>query len=125
MIGMANDKPRSALIGFGACPLCGGKTHVKRRTDVDGKRPYSHCQDETDQGCNHTHYAKNATEERLMLAKMRPLPGAQPAPVATPAPPTATATPAPAMPAAAAAPSAPPKTAPPARRNSLFGLVGG
>lgn len=105
---------RSALLGFGVCPLCGGKTHIKRRQDVPGKRPYSHCQDEHDQGCNHTHYTKNAVEERLMLAKMRPLASAPAAPAPGPAPAPTPAAPAPAPAAPAPAPA-------PARRHSLFG----
>lgn len=120
---MAADKPqRSTLLGFGVCPLCGGKTHIKRRTDVDGKKPYSHCLDETEQGCNHTHYAKNATEERLMLAKMRPLKTSAPAPEPAPAaaPVAAPAAPAPAPVATGGAlPVSPPPAAP--RRRGLFG----
>lgn len=69
---MATIKPKSVLIGFSVCPLCGGKTHVKR-IEADGKRPYSHCLDEHDKGCSHTHYATNAGQEALMLAKTRPL----------------------------------------------------
>lgn len=112
---MAGKEQRSALLGFSACPLCGGKTHVKRRTDVEGKKPYSHCLDETEVGCNHTHYAKNPTEERLMLAKMRPLPGG--------AAPTATRDAAPASAAAAAPAPITPAPAPAApKRSGLFGF---
>lgn len=103
---MATDKPKSVLIGFGVCPLCGGKTHVKR-IDAEGKRPYSHCLDEHDRGCSHTHYATNAQQDALMRGHMRPLaplPSATPAsppapePVDTPAPaPTPSQAPAPAV----------------------------
>lgn len=120
---MAGDKPqRSTLLGFGACALCGGKTHIKRRTDVDGKRPYSHCVDEHETGCNSTLYARNATEERLMLGKMRPLQSDPPAA----APAAAPAAPAPAPAAAASKPASPPPAAPPAvpaRRRLFGGLV--
>lgn len=86
------------LLGFSVCPLCGGKTHVKRKQE-DGKRPYSHCLDEHDTGCSHTHYATNKAQEALMLAKTRalkplagegsptPTPAAEPAPTPTPASP--------------------------------------
>jgi hypothetical protein len=97
----STDKPKSVLVGFSVCPLCGGKTHVKR-IDLDGKKPYSHCLDEHDQGCSHTLYTYNAQQAGLLMAKTRPVPGQVVAPtVASPiptggegAPPTATATPA-------------------------------
>lgn len=99
---MATDKPKSVLIGFGVCPLCGGKTHVKR-IDAEGKRPYSHCLDEHDQGCSHQHHATNAQQDRLMRERMRPL---APLPSATPpSPPTPTP--------AAAAPTEPEPAATP------------
>lgn len=104
---MAESKAKSVLIGFSTCPLCGGKTHVKR-IDAPSKRAYSHCLDERDLGCSHTHYSTNAAQEGLMLGKMRP--------AGTPAP-----APAPAAEArqthaeeGAAAPA-------PARRRGLFG----
>lgn len=62
----------SVLLGFSVCPLCGGKTHVKQKQE-DGKRPYSHCLDEHDAGCSHTHYATNAAQARLMMDKTRPV----------------------------------------------------
>lgn len=108
------DKPRSVLIGFGKCPLCKGKSHIKR-IPTEGKRPYSHCLDEFDKGCSHTHYATTAGQEALMLASMRPIntdpppadpPAADPAPAPTPEP------------AAAPAPAIPP--AAPAKRRGLF-----
>jgi hypothetical protein len=115
---MAAAKPKSVLVGFSTCPLCGGKTHVKR-IEAEGKRPYSHCLDEFDHGCSHTHYATNPGQERLMLAKTRPVatptPTRPPEPAKgddkPPSPPTPTATP-------AAAPPPPPT---PARRLGLFG----
>lgn len=111
---MAADKPKSVLIGFGVCPLCGGKTHVKR-IDAEGKKPYSHCLDEHDKGCSHTHYATNAQQEALMRGLMRPI---APLPSATPAAaPAADPAPAPPSPPSATAPAA----APAPRRRGLFG----
>lgn len=100
---MAADKAKSVLVGFSVCPLCGGKTHVKRKEE-DGKRAYSHCLDEHDKGCSHTHHSTNAQQEALMLGKTRklqalpsatPTPGTQPEPQedpteVTPSPPSAT-----------------------------------
>lgn len=108
----AAARPKSVLIGFSVCPLCGGKTHVKR-IDAEGKRPYSHCLDEHDKGCSHTHYATNAQQEALMLAKMRPLAGPTPSPSPAPAPAPEPAS----APAAAPAPAAPARR----RRHGLFG----
>lgn len=79
---MAAEKPKSVLIGFSTCPLCGGKTHVKR-IDAAGKRAYSHCLDEHDKGCSHTHYATNAQQEALMVGKMRALAVGAPTPSTT------------------------------------------
>jgi len=112
---MATIKPKSALIGFSVCPLCGGKTHVKK-IEAEGKRPYSHCLDEHDQGCSHTHYATNAQQEKLMLAKTRPLGGATA--TATQAAPAPVQAPEQAAPSVVAPSTPPPATAP--KRRGLF-----
>lgn len=122
---MAADKPKSVLIGFSVCPLCAGKTHVKR-IDAPGKRAYSHCLDEHDMGCSHTHYATNAQQEELMVGGMRRLGGASATPIAAPAVPTVEpvleAAPTPTPTPVETKPSAPPlpKAAP--VRHGLFGL---
>lgn len=109
---MAADKPKSVLIGFGVCPLCGGKTHVKK-IDAEGKRPYSHCLDEYDKGCSHSHHATNPQQDALMRGLMRPIAGAQPTASPTAAPePAPTATP----PSATQATTAPAKP----KRLGLF-----
>jgi len=112
---MADAKPKSVLIGFGVCPLCAGKTHVKR-IDAPGKRPYSHCLDEHDKGCSHTHYATNAQQDGLMRGLMRPIKPLEPSatPSAAPAP-AATQEPAP-------TPTPPSATAPKPKRRGLFDI---
>lgn len=118
---MGTDKPKSVLIGFGVCPLCGGKTHVKR-IDAEGKRPYSHCLDEHDKGCSHQHHATNPQQDKLMREKMRPLapsPGpTPPSPTPTPTPPRQDDPPAPPAPTPAPTPPAPPVKKP----VGLFGV---
>lgn len=118
----------SDLIGFYVCPLCQGKTHVKRKNEA-GKRAYSHCLDEHDQGCSLTIHTHTAGQERLLLAAMRPLAlgGPTATPVAAPSP-TPTPTPTPATgptPTATLAPTATPAdtpTATPAKptRRGIF-----
>lgn len=93
MAEVAEKRAASVLLGFGLCPLCGGKSHVKRK-DEPGKKAYSHCVDEHDMGCSHTHYATNARQEALMIEKMRPIKAlwsAAPTP-SEPSPPSPTAT---------------------------------
>lgn len=114
----AADKPKSVLVGFSVCPLCGGKTHVKR-IDAAGKRPYSHCLDEHDKGCSHTHYATNAQQEALMLGKTRPLKSPTPSPTQEPAPEPAPPAPSPA-PTPSPTPASPAPSPAPVKRRAFF-----
>lgn len=65
-----------AIIGRIECPLGDNPAaHVKQNPH---KNPYIHCPE-----CGFMGHAKNGTQKRLMLAKMRPEGGAAPTPPAT------------------------------------------
>jgi len=85
-------KPKSVLVGFAACPLCGGKTHVKR-IDAEGKKPYSHCLDEHDKGCSHTLYTYNTQQAAMLMSMTRPLQSGAAVPIHATTTPTPTGEP--------------------------------